>query len=348
MDHVAIDLGGRESQICVRSADGAIVEEKRWMTHDLGRYLKKRAASVVILETCAEAFSVADEAKALGHEVRIVPATLAPALGIGERRTKTDVRDARKLSEVSTRIDLPTVHIPSAEARERKGLCASRDSLVRARTQLINHVRGMLRTRRIRVQTGKTETFAQRVRKHASELPSHVMPVLMTLDALNEQLAVLDAEVEALAKKDAVCTRLMKVPGVGPVTALRFVATLDTPHRFESAHKVEAFLGLTPGEDSSSDKKHRTSITKAGPAAMRWTLVQAAWSARRSRGNHPMLTWVAEVEKRRGKRVAAVALARKLAGILWAMWRDGTTYSPRLTAQTPSPTRTPSAPLTPR
>ena len=92
---------------------------------------------------------------------------------------------------------------------------------------------------------------------------------------------------------------------------------------------VESYLGLVPGEDSSAERKRRTSITKAGPTALRWCLVQAAWAARRTRRKDPMHRWVDEVEKRRGKRVAVLALARKLAGILFAIWRNGTVYEPR-------------------
>jgi transposase len=121
----------------------------------------------------------------------------------------------------------------------------------------------------------------------------------------------------------------MSVPGVGPVTSLQFVAIIDELSRFQSAHRVEAYLGLTPGEHSSSDKVRRTSITKAGSTAMRWCLVQAAWAARRARGQHAMIDWSIEVQKRRGKKVAIVALARKLAGILFAIWRDGTVYNPQ-------------------
>src|SRR5436309_8649632 len=103
MEHVAIDLGGRVSQICVRSEDAAIIQEGRWPTDQLKQYLKRRPKSRVIVETCAEAFAVADTALELGHEVRVVPAALVRALGVGERRTKNDQRDARKLSEVSCR-----------------------------------------------------------------------------------------------------------------------------------------------------------------------------------------------------------------------------------------------------
>ena len=142
MDHVAIDLGAKKSQICVRGADGQILEEKRWPTKDLDTYLAGRPTSRVIVETCSEAFAVADAATRMGHEVRVVSATLVRSLGVGARRTKTDRRDAQILSEVSCRIDLPSVHVPSRQARERKTLCGMRNALVGTRTKLINSMRG--------------------------------------------------------------------------------------------------------------------------------------------------------------------------------------------------------------
>jgi transposase len=326
MEHVAIDLGGRESQICVRAQDGTVLEERRCLTRHLGTYLERRPESRVVLETCAEAFAVADDALNLGHEVRVVPATLVRSLGVGARRTKTDKRDAQILSEVSCRIDLPSVHIPSPVSRDRKAMCGMREALVSARTQLVNTVRGWLRARAARPRTGAVETFPKRVRALLSQMPAYVERQLQMIDELSKQISAADKELATMAKQDTTCVRLMTVPGVGPVTALRFVAALDEIGRFPNAHKVEAYLGLTPGEYSSSDRQQRTSITKAGSPALRCTLVQAAWAARRCHMTHPMIAWAIEVEKRRGKRVAIIALARKIVGILYALWRDGTTY----------------------
>jgi transposase len=329
MDHIAIDLGGRESQVCVRSADGQIKEERRVKTEELAAYLAKRPAGRVVMETCAQSFGLADAALAQGHQVRVVAATLVRSLGVGARRTKTDRRDAQVLSEVSCRIDLPSVHIPSTTSRQRKSMCGMRDVLVRARTSLINSLRGWLRTQGQRVKIGSVKCFAERVRAlyTGQELPVYVERQLETLKLLMTQTEAADRELAELAKSDPVCRRLMTVPGVGPVTAVRFVAALDDVQRFAKAHAVESYLGLVPGEDSSSERKRRTSITKAGPSALRWTLVQAAWAARRCRRTDPMLLWAREVEKRRGRRVAILALARKLAGILFALWRDGSVYA---------------------
>jgi transposase len=329
MEHVAIDLGGRESQVCVRASTGSIVQERRVRTADLGAYLATRPPSRVIVETCSEAFAVADRAIELGHQVRVVAATLARSLGVGARRTKTDQRDARNLSESSCRMDLPSVHIPSAQSRERKTICGMREGLVHSRTLLINTVRGWMRATGCRVRSGVASSFSQRLRSACPSLPAHVERQLVAIDALTSQIDQADDDLATMAKASAVCRRLMTVPGVGPVTAVRFEAALDRVERFESAHQVEAYLGLTPGEYSSSNTKRRTGITKAGSTAVRWLLVQAAWSARNSKRFLPMVHWSHEVEKRRGKRVAIVALARKLAGILFAIWRDGTIFDPR-------------------
>jgi len=328
VEHIAIDLGGRESQICVRGSDGTIVEERRVATGSLRKQLAKRPPSRVVVETCAEAFAVADAALALGHEVRVVPAALVKSLGVGARGVKNDRSDARVLSEVSCRIDLPSVHVPSAEARTRKTMCGMREGLVGCRTKLVNGVRGWLRGRTTRLRTGSVDTFAARVRAAVPELPAHVERLLHTIEELAQQIEQADKELAQLAQTDPVCQRLMTVPGVGPVTSVRFTATLDEVGRFANAHQLESYLGLVPGERSSGERKRMTSITKAGSTKMRWALVQACWSARRCRPHDPMVQWSLAVERRRGKRIAVVALARKLAGILYAMWRDGSSYNP--------------------
>jgi transposase len=309
----------------VRDAQGQVLDEGRVPTAELERYLRQRPRSRVILETCAEGFHVADQAKAAGHEVRVVPGTLVRTLGVGARRTKNDRRDARILSEVSCRIDLPTVHIPSEKARLRKTVSGMRDVLVESRTRMINCVRGWLRTQGRNLRTRGSKTFADRVRRQI-EVPEHVERLLLMIERLSYQIAQADEQLAADADSDPVCGRLMTVPGVGPVTAVRFVAALDEQTRFADAHAVQAYLGLVPGEYSSSERTQRLGITKAGSPQLRSVLVQAAWSARRTRPNDPMVQWSTEIERRRGRRVAVVALARKLAGILYALWRDGGTY----------------------
>jgi transposase len=328
--HVAIDLGGRESQICIRESDGTIVEERRYQTRLLPRLMKHWEPSRVIVETSAEAFAIADAALTLGHEVRVVPATLVKTLGVGDRGMKTDKRDARKLSEVSCRIDLPSVHVPSELSRRLKSVCGNRAEMIECRTKLINNARGWLRTQLWRVRAGATSTFPLRVREHstttAQTMPDHIERTLTLIESITIQIRIADKELEQIAETHPICQKLMTVPGVGPVTAIRFLAAIDDVTRFRNAHAVQSYIGLTPGEHSSSDSERRTAITKAGSTKLRRTLVQAAWCCIRSRSEDPMIRWACELATRKHKFIAVVALARRLAGVLFAIWRDGTTY----------------------
>jgi transposase len=145
VDHIGIDLGGRESQVCVRTPDGAIREERRLATAAIAEFLADRPPARVIVEACTESMPIADAARAHGHDVRIVAAQLVRSLGVGARRTKTDRRDAQALSAASCRLELPSIHLPSLMAREQRTLCSTREALVGARTQLVNTVRGWLR-----------------------------------------------------------------------------------------------------------------------------------------------------------------------------------------------------------
>lgn len=330
MDHIAIDLGSRKSQVCIRNEKGEIVDERRLSTHAIAGFLAGRSKGRVIIEACSEAFTVADTAVAAGHEIRVVPSTLVRALGVGARGVKTDQKDARATSEVSTRIDLPSIYVPPVEARQRKALCSSREALVGARTKLINHCRGWLRTQAAgkRGPTRSSTSFVKNLRASGLVLPAHIEGVLTALDALSTQIKALDEELRKLADKDDVCVRLMSVPGVGPMTAIRFVAAIGEVQRFGRSHELQSYFGLVPGEQSSGDKRQRTGLTKAGSTRVRWLMIQAAWAAWRTRPNDAMVRWAQQVALRRGKNVAVAALARKMTGILYAMWRDSKQYDP--------------------
>jgi transposase len=337
MQHAAIDLGSKESQICIRQPDGAIVEERKHPTRKLTELVKTWPISRVVMEASAEAFKIADAALAAGHQVRVVPGTLVRLLGVGERGVKNDQRDARQLSKASWQTDVPSVHIPSQAARELKSICGARDVLVEMQRNLSNNVRGWLRTQLWKLPSGKMTTLPERLRTHAQAsqrvLPEHIERQLTMLTQVTEQVQAANKQARRLAAQHPVCRRLMTVPGVGPITSLRFVAAIDDPSRFSTAHRVQSYLGLTPGEHSSSERERKTGITKAGPSELRRCLVQAAWSAMLARKTHPMLEWAAQIAERRSRPVAAIALARKLSGILFAIWRDGTTYEAKRAAR---------------
>src|SRR5262249_26712591 len=151
--------------------------------------------------------------------------------------------------------------------------------------------------------------FATRVRVLCgAQIRGFIERQLLAIDALTTQIRLADRELRTMARQDPLCRRLMTVPGVGWLTALRYVAALDEVDRFSHGHRVAAYLGLVPGERSSSERQQRTGITKAGSPSTRWTLVQAAWAARRAHRKDAMQRWADEIERRRGKAVAVVAL----------------------------------------
>lgn len=333
MEHIAIDLGSRESQICVRDAHGQIVDERRYPTAGLKGYLSSRSAGGrVLLESSAEAFTVADWARSAGHMAQVVPASLVRALGVGERGLKNDRRDARKLSEMDCRMGVPSVHIPSALRREHQARVTARQALVEVRTKLVNTVRSFLRMMALPTVRATPNTLAKNLRlvlqKMAEGVPDYLEQLLVTIEGLNEQLKVADAALAQIADEDPVCKRLQTMPGVGPVTSVCFAASVDEVGRFESAARLTSYLGLTPGESTTGFKTKRTGMTKAGSSRVRWTLTQAAWTLVRTRPNDPIVQWFNEVAGRRGKKIAITALSRKMAGILYAMWRDEQPYNP--------------------
>lgn len=331
MERIAIDLGGRESQICIRNEIGEIVEERRYRTSDLARYLAKRAPGArVLLESSSEAFAVAQWASECGHSPQVVPSSLVRALGVGERGLKTDVRDARKLSEMDCRMAVPTIHIPSVAARDRQARLTARQALVDARTQLVNVVRSYYRTLARPTIRCTSKTLTKRVRTdlvgQADGLPDYIECLLKSIDTLNEQIGEADAALEQLAQQDPICKLLRTMPGIGPVTSMWFVTAVDDVQRFKDASRLTSYLGLTPGEDTTGFKTKRTATTKAGSPRVRATLTQSAWCMVRHRPTDPLIRWFQAVAGRRGKKIAIVALCRKVAGILYAMWRDNQPY----------------------
>jgi transposase len=160
-------------------------------------------------------------------------------------------------------------------------------------------------------------------------LPQHIERILVVLESLTVQIAQADKELRALAKNDERTNRLMSVPGVGPVTATRFVAAIDKVERFSNGARVASYLGLTPGERTTGFRTRRTGITRAGASQVRWALGQAAWSLYLRRKEDPLAVWAKRIAERRGVQIAIIALARKLSQVLYALWKNKTTYTPQ-------------------
>jgi len=342
MEYVGIDLHKRQSQICILTEAGELIEQAILTSRErFAAVLGNRARARILVEASTESEWVAQCLEGLGQEVIVADPNYAPMYPERRRRVKTNRRDAQTLARACQLGAYRPAHRVSAAQRTIRQQLTVRDVLVRTRTRAIAMTGALVRSEGLRVASGKAEQFRARV--EALPLPAGlratVAPTLTLLQTLETEIAAADAAIAQLAASDPVVARLTTAPGIGPVTAAAFVATLDRVDRFEGPHQVESYLGLVPSEDSSADYRHRGHITKAGNDRMRWLLVQAAWSVWRSTAAdaQPLRAWARQVGARRGKCVAVVALARRLAGILFAMWRAETAFdSARLGRRTKS------------
>jgi transposase len=285
----------------------------------------------VAIEACREAWHVHDQLRAWGHDVLLVDTTRARQIGIRQHGRKTDRIDAEVLARAVELGGIPMAHVLSPARRELRDVLAVRRALVEARAQYITTVRGLVRSRGERIGTCAAHDFLAKVSKATlkPETREVIEPLVRAIAAIGVQLAAADERLDHAAKQEPAIERLMTVPAVGPIVATAFVSVIDEAHRFEGAHHVESYLGLVPRESSTGGKQKLGSITKQGNGYLRAVLVQSASSILRvGDPDDPLRRWGRAIAERRGRKIAVIAVARRLTGILWAIWRKGTTYDP--------------------
>jgi transposase len=331
MVYGAIDLHMRYSQIRMVDAEGRVLQEQRVPTsrERLVGVFSGHGPMRILLETGTEREWVAQALEAEGHEVIVADPNYAPMYGEIRRKVKTDRRDVAALAEANRRGWYRATHRVSSSQRALRQRLRSRRQLVQMRSGTIAVIRSLLRQDGYRLPASSSEREPGRLA--ALELPSAlretIAPLARTVETLTTEIAEVDGWLAALAKADPIVERLQSVPGVGPVVALTFRAFVDDVGRFAQAGQVSAAIGLVPREDSSAERRHRGHITKAGPRELRSLLVQAAWACWRSRASGTLRAWVDRLAGRRGKRIAVVALARRLSRILFALWRDQSVFA---------------------
>jgi transposase len=331
MDTIGLDLHKRESQFCIGHDDGT-VEERRIVTsrERFAALLGDRAPARILLEASTESEWVARCLEQLGHHVIVADPNFAPMYASRSRRTKTDRRDARTLME-ACRLGAyrPAYRLSDARRHVRAEL-AVREALVRTRTRYIALAKALVRRDGLRVAASDARLAARRIGALAlsDALRAELAPLFTVLEPVNAQIAAADRRIAAASEGDPIAALLMTAPSIGPITASAIVATVDDITRFASAPQFAAFLGLVPGERSSGEKRRIGRITKAGNSRVRYLLVEAGWRILRAKDAETaaLRAWALQIAGRRGKRIAVVALARRLAGIVYAMWRDGQPY----------------------
>jgi transposase len=332
---VGLDLGDRKHHACVLDAAGSIIAEEAITNtrESIARFAQRFAGATFILETGTHSPWVSRLLESLGH--RVIVANARKLRAISQSQTKSDREDARMLARIG-RAD-PALLCP-VRHRSEQGQRALirikvREALVRSRINQMNSVRFMLKSLGVPVVSGsKAMTFTRRLRPMLDEAThALVEPLLSMIAALNARIVSMDRELEAFGlERHPVTAQLRQVPGVGPLTALAFVLTIEDPGRFPDTRDVGAYLGLVSRRDQSGNTDKQLPITKAGNVQLRCLLVNCAHyilgpfgppSRMREHGLR-----IAARGGKSAKKRAVIAVARKLAVTLLALWKSGEQY----------------------
>lgn len=328
---IGLDIAKSVFQFEAQDAQGFVVRTERPSREQLLPALKTIPATVVAMEACATAHHWARQIRELGHEVRLLPpAYVKPFV----QRNKTDARDAHAIAVAATRPDMPRVPVKSVDQQCARSLHTTRDLLVGQRTQLINALRGHLAEFGLvgtRGDAGAKAVIGFVEKGHPDIPPVLLEPMRVLVEEWHGKVAAIariEARIKAEAKADKVAQRLMTIPFVGPMIAHATVAAIGEGQQFAHARDYAAWMGLTPRTSASGQTRRTGRISKAGDQRLRRLYVLGATAALAKAKRHPadMDPWLAELLKRRPARVAAVALAARLARTVWALLKTGEAY----------------------
>jgi len=335
MEHyVGLDVSLKQTSICVVNQAGSVLREGVVDSDPdaIGAFVRSNAPGVVRigLETGPTATWLWTELKRLGLPVICIDARHAKAV-LKMQINKSDRNDAAGIARIMQTGWFKEVRVKDIDSHSVRALLASRALLVKIKRDLENQIRGLLKNVGLVIGRAKFNVFAVRAEELIEDRPeliAVVRPLLEARKAIEQQVDDLDRKVLKLARHDLQVRRFMTVPGVGPITALCFKATIDDPTRFKRSRSVGAYVGLTTRRHASGEIDWTGRISKCGDAMLRTYLFEAAnvlltrvpkWSA--------LKAWGIRLAKRNGLRKAKVAVARKLAVILHRMWIDGTEFN---------------------
>ena len=332
--YVGLDVSLKQTSICVVDQTGLIVREGVVDSDPeaISVFMKSKAPDAVRigLETGPTSTWLWTELKRLGLPVICIDARHAKAV-LKMQINKSDRNDAIGIARIMQTGWFKEVHVKDIDSHSVRALLGSRALLVKIKRDLENQVRGLFKNLGLVIGRGTFNVFAvpaEELIEDRPELVAAVRPLLEARNAVEQQVRELDRKVTKLARRDAQVRRFMTVPGVGPVTALAFKATIDDPARFARSRSVGAYVGLTSRRHASGEVDWSGRISKCGDAMLRSYLFEAAgvlltrvpkWCA--------VKAWGRRLAKRNGLSKAKVAVARKLAVILHRMWIDGTEFN---------------------
>jgi transposase len=335
---IGIDIGKNSFHLVGHDQRGAIALRQKWSRGQVERRLANLRPCLIGMEACVGAHHLSRKLEALGHDARLMPAKYVRPYSKGQ---KNDFRDAEAIAEAVQRPTMKFVATKTADQLDLQALHRVRERLVSQRTGVINQIRAFLLERGIAVRQGLRFLRAELpgiLARRSDVLSSRMVGVIADLAAdwrrLDERIAGLSAQIEALARNDAGCERLMSIPGIGPIISSATVAAIGTGEVFSKGRDFAAWLGLVPRQISTGDRTILGKISKRGNRYLRVLFVQAAWVVLikpQSWERHGLKPWIEAAKRRLHHNVLAIALANKLARIAWAVLAKGRDFEMRRT-----------------
>jgi transposase len=332
---VAVDLAKNVFELAVTDGDGKISERVRLNRARFAAFFVHRAPCRVLMEACGSAHYWARRIGAHGHAVQLLPAQYVRQY---VRRNKTDRADAAALIEAARCADIRTVPAKSLEQQQVMVLHRLRSQWMSTRQRYLNTLRGVLREFGIAVPLGARVArtrIAHHLAQPPQDLPAAMRPLLAQMlsdiKQLEQQIDQIERDLTELTRADPVVQQLRQIPGIGLLTSTAIRASVGDVQRFPCGRRFASWLGLTPREYSSGERRRLGGISKRGDAYLRTLLIHGARSAllaahRQQRTGRPLdhlRQWALECERQRGHNVATVAFANRLARIAWASWKHG-------------------------
>jgi transposase len=333
-----LDLGDKYSYLClIDTESGEVMEEGRLRTSPetfRRRFASEQSPMRIAIETGTHSPWASRMLEECGHEVLVANARKLRLIYSNKRKTdEIDAENLARLARVDPKLLYPLKH-RGEESQAHMALIRSREALVSCRTQLVNHVRGTVKSFGGRLPKCPARSFHNKAPEHIPEaLWPALEPILEQIGSLTQRIRDYDRQLESISREHYPETELLRqVEGVGPLTALTFVLTIEDPYRFEKSRSVGAYLGLVPARDQSGDRDPQRRISKEGDEMLRKLLVSGAHYILGPFGSDSDLRRHGEKIASRGaknaKKRAVVAVARKLAVLLHSLWMSAEVYEP--------------------
>lgn len=326
MQHCGLDLHSKAIVFHTLDGAGKMVETGSFATseEELGAFCRRQGRLTQIYLEAGTASAWASRLiEACGQRAMVIDPTRNRMISGSVK--KTDRNDAATLAMMGRAGFLVPVHVRREETDRVRQTLMARHALVRCRANLVRVVRALHRSDGELLPKSETDDFAENLKGKWGidpEKADAVIPLVEAIDGMTTQILETEKTIDGHARDNQeLVERLVKIPGVGTLTAVAFASHIEDPRRFTHASQISGYFGLAPWVNESAGKRKGGKITKRGNKAVRWLLVQAAWSHLRSKEDSALKRWAHSLMERVGSKKAIIGLARKLGELMWTLWR---------------------------